>query len=440
MKRVLLIGNGGREHALAESLKRSPQECDLGVFANAVNPGMKALASSYHVAPSLLDFEELQNFASSFHPDFAFVGPDDPIAEGAADVLLELGIRTVAPLRALARVESSKSFTRLLMEKYKISGNPRFKVFTSSEGLRSFIEELGEYVVKADGLMGGKGVKVSGEHLNTVHEGVAYAEECIEKSGRVVVEEKLIGQEFSLMSFVDGLHLVDMPAVQDHKRAFEGDSGPNTGGMGSYSDSSHSLPFLGPNDLKQAHAITEAVVAALYKETGLYYQGILYGGFIAVKDGVRLIEFNARFGDPEAMNVLPLLKTDFIDVCEAILNQTLDTLPLSFEQKATVVKYVVPEGYPTNPKKGEKIELGPVPEGVKLYYASVNAREDGLYLSSSRALAFVGISDSISEAEQLSENAVSSVKGPVFYRKDIGTAPLIQKRVEHMKELRKFQE
>jgi phosphoribosylamine--glycine ligase len=162
----------------------------------------------------------------------------------------------------------------------------------------------------------------------------------------------------------------------------------------------------------------------------------MYGGFMAVKDGVRLIEYNARFGDPEAMNVLPLLKSDFVAICEAIIAGTLDQVPVEFENKASVVKYLVPEGYPTDPKKGEKIEVGAVPSGVRAYYASVNQKEDGLYLSSSRAIAFVGIGATLAEAEAAAQSAVSSVKGPVFYRRDIGTAELIQKRVEHMKELR----
>ncbi len=435
MKRVLLIGNGAREHVIAETFTRSPQGCELGVFAGAKNPGIKALASAYQVG-KLLDFEALLAFAKGFKPDFAFIGPDDPIAEGAADELLKIGVKSVAPSMMLAQLESSKSFTRDLLKKYDIPGNPRFEVFTSMDTMREFMEELGEYVVKADGLMGGKGVLISGEHLTSIEEGLAYAKECIERHGRVVVEEKLEGEEFSLMSFVDGLHMVDMPAVQDHKRAYEGDTGPNTGGMGTYSDLSHSLPFLQPSDLEKAHDITEAVLKALYEETQKYYTGIMYGGFMAVRDGVRLIEYNARFGDPEAMNVLPLLRTDFISVCEAILNQSLDKLTIEFEKKATVVKYVVPEGYPVSPKKGEKIEVGEVPSGVKMYFASVDQREDGLYLSGSRAVAFVGIGDSLAEAEKLAQSAVSSVKGPVFYRRDIGTEALIQKRVLHMKRLR----
>lgn len=437
MKKILLVGNGAREHCIAETLKRSPQEVELGVFASAVNPGIKALASDYRTVKSLLDFDALKAFAEEFKPDFAFVGPDDPIGAGAADALLELGVKSVAPLKSLARLESSKSFTRDLVEKYGIAGNPKYKVFFAEEGLGEWMQELGgEYVVKADGLLGGKGVQVSGEHLKTFEEGIAFAKASIEKFGRVVVEEKFIGVEFSLLSFVDGSHVVDMPAVQDHKRAFEGDTGPNTGGMGTYSDADHSLPFLTAEDIAAAHDITVKVAAALKQECGAEFKGIMYGGFMAVKDGVRLIEYNARFGDPEVMNILPLLKTDFVTVCEAIIAGTLDQIKVEFENKATVVKYVCPKGYPTAPVKNEKIEIGSVPDGVKMYYASVDGREDGLYLLGSRAIAMVGIGATLAEAEALAEKACAAVTGPVFHRKDVGTADLIGKRVEMMKGLR----
>ncbi len=433
MKKILLVGNGAREHVIAETFKRSPQGCELYVFASANNPGLKALASGYRLTKSLNDFEALKSFANEVKPDFAFIGPDAQVVAGAVDALLELGIKSASPSKKMGQLEGSKSFTRELVAKYGIDASPKFKVFTNESGLREFIEELQHYVVKADGLTGGKGVKVSGEHLQNTEEGYAYALECLSIDGRVVIEEKLIGVEFSLMSFVDGVHVIDMPAVQDHKRAYDGDTGPNTGGMGTYSDSNHSLPFLRPEDLESAHEITVEVAAALYKECGEYFKGIMYGGFMAVKNGVRLIEYNARFGDPEAMNVLPLLKSDFIEICEKIIAGTLDKA--EFENKATVLKYVVPEGYPENPKKGDKIEIGEVPAGVKMYYGSVDAREDGIYLSSSRAIAFVGIADTIEEAEKLAQSAVSSVKGPVFFRKDIGTKELIQKRIDTMKGL-----
>lgn len=435
MKRILLMGNGAREHVIAETLKRSSQEVELGVFAKAKNPGLMELASEY-VEGSFTDFTELKAFASSFQPDFAVIGPDDPIADGAVDALNEIGVKCASPTASLARLESSKSFTRDLLSEFGIEGNPRFKVFVKEEGILDFMQELGDYVVKADGLMGGKGVKLSGEHLKSFEEGLAYALECLEANGRVVVEEKFVGEEFSLMSFVSGEAVVDMPAVQDHKRAYEGDEGPNTGGMGAYGGEDHSLPFLKPSDLEAAHAITVKVAAALKKKCGEAFVGIMYGGFIAVKDGVRLIEYNARFGDPEAMNVLPLLKTDFVELCEAMIEGRLNEVDVEFEKKATVLKYVVPEGYPVNSRSGEKIEIGEVPEGVRMYFGSVDQREDGLYLSSSRAIAFVGIADSLAEAEALVQSAVDSVKGPVFYRKDIGTAELIQKRVDHMEKLR----
>ncbi len=436
MKKVLLIGNGAREHAMAEALCASKYGVELYVIGGAKNPAIDALATEYLVG-SVTDLELIRGFALKVRPDFAVLGPEAPIAAGVADMLLELEIHCASPLQTVGRLESSKSFTRDLVEDYQIPGNPAFKVFTNEEGLEAFFAELGDdFVVKADGLMGGKGVKVSGDHLNGAAEGLAYARECLADGDRVVVEEKLVGQEFSLMSFCDGVNTIDMPAVQDHKRAYEDDKGPNTGGMGSYSCENHLLPFLTAADVREASEITKQVAKALFEETGVYFKGVMYGGFIVTKNGVKLIEYNARLGDPEAMNVLPLLKSDFVDICEGIIHKTLDQVECEFEKKATVCKYVVPNGYPDNPCKGDKIEVGEVPEGVKIYYASVDQREDGLYLSGSRAVAFVGIADSLEEAEKLAESAVGSVIGPVFYRKDIGTAELVAKRVEMMKEIR----
>jgi len=298
-----------------------------------------------------------------------------------------------------------------------------------------YAKSLGEFVVKADGLHGGKGVFVQGDHFETAEEGIEIAKKFIDSDGSVVVEEKFIGQEFSLMSFVDGKTVIDMPPIQDHKRAFVGDKGPNTGGMGSY-NAPLNLPFLTKQDLAEAHEITVQTAAALKKELGEPYKGVMYGGFIAVKNGVRLIEYNARLGDPEAMNALSLLETDFVDVCQAIIDGTLGELDIWFSDKASVCKYVVPEGYPTSPKKGGKIEIGDLPEAVTYYLASVDQRDDGLYMLGSRAVAFVGIADTIEEAEALAQKGVESVKGPVFYREDIGTAALIQSRIDMMKTLR----
>jgi phosphoribosylamine--glycine ligase len=433
--KILLIGNGAREHSIAEAVRRSPQNPELITYAKAKNPGIFRLSSQYEIG-DLMDFEHLKRFASAQRCDFAIVGPDDPIGAGAVDALEEIGVKSMAPRKSLARLESSKSFTRDLLKKYNIPGNPKFKVFTSADGIKEFMEELdGQFVVKADGLMAGKGVKVVGDHLDGIDDGFNYAKECVASDGRVIIDEKLIGQEFSLMSFVDGRTVVDMPPVQDHKRAYEGDKGPNTGGMGTYSYPDN-LPFLTSQDLKDAHDITVQTMKALEQECGSPFQGIMYGGFIVTKNGVKLIEYNARFGDPEAMNVLPLLEADFVAVCQAIINQTLDQLEIKFSKKATVCKYVAPKGYPDNPVKNEKIEVGEMPAGVNLYYASVDEKDDGLYLGGSRAIAVVGIADDIVDAEKLAEQGVRQIRGPVFHRRDIGTQELINKRVEMIKKIR----
>lgn len=432
--KIMLVGNGAREHAMAEALKKSPKCDELFVYASAVNPGIRDLASVYHVG-DMKDMKAMQEFAHENKPDFAVIGPENPLADGVVDILGLIGIPCAAPTRQMAQVESSKSFTRELLAKHNVPGGPKFRTFTSTDGMMGYASELGEIVVKADGLKGGKGVHVMGDHFETLEEGVMYAKECVEKDGKVVIEEKFIGQEFSLMSFVDGENVIDMPPIQDHKRAYEGDTGPNTGGMGTYNYPKN-LPFLTQKDLDDAHEINVLTVKALKEELGEAYKGVLYGGFIAVKDGVRLIEYNVRLGDPEAMNALPLLETDFVDICWAMIKGTLDELDIKFSKKATVCKYAVPEGYPVKPVKGERIKIGDVPEGVKIYYAAVDEIDGELVMTGSRAVAFVGIADTIEEAEKLAEQAVESVEGPIFYRKDIGTKELITKRIEMMKDLR----
>ena len=251
-----------------------------------------------------------------------------------------------------------------------------------------------------------------------------------------VIEEKFIGEEFSLMSFGDGKGLKHMPAVQDHKRAYKGDTGPNTGGMGTYSDANHSLPFLNENDITHARMINEKTAEALQKEVGEGYKGILYGGFMATANGVKLIEYNARLGDPEAMNVLSILKTDIIDIFNSIGRGTLNELSIDFDNKATVCKYAVPEGYPDEPIKGKKIDITSVLNKDSLFFASVDIEGDHLIEAGSWTVAVVGIASSISKAEKIAEEEISKVDGPLFHREDIGTDDLIRARVEHMESLR----
>lgn len=437
-KKILLVGSGAREHAIGEAICRSPQAPELYVFAKTRNPGLTKLAKAYCVA-HLNDFASLEKFVKDNGITLAFIGPEEPLGYGTTDFLQKLGVKVGSPTKSLARLETEKSFVRNLIAKYKLPGNPIFKVFTNTEGLEEFMRDTlhGEFVVKAEGLHGGKGVKVVGDHLQGVADGLLYATECIKEEGKVVVEEKFVGEEFSLMSLVDGKTVLDTPAAQDHKRAFAGDRGPNTGGMGSISDVGGSLPFLSAQEMKDAHEITVAVMQAMEKEYGEPYHGVMYGGFIATRNGVRLIEYNARFGDPETMNVLPILKTDFVTVIEAIAEGHLGEIKLEFEEQATVCKYIVPEGYPDKPVKDQKIAIGKLPSAARVYYASVEEKEGELYLGGSRAIAVLGIASSLKDAGKIAEEATAAITGPVFHREDIGTAALVQKRIEHMRELRR---
>ena len=432
---ILLLGNGAREHAIAEAIVNSPQKPKLFSYMKANNPGIAKLSEQVQIG-KYDDLEEIENFSKSVAIDIAVIGPEDPLQNGVVDALEQIEIPCVGPKKELSRLETSKSFTRLLMKKYNIPGSPKFKVFESLEGVREFLEELNpNIVVKPDGLTGGKGVKVQGDHFQTEEETYKYCEEVLKAHNAVVVEEKLVGEEFSLQSFTDGKTLFDCPPVQDHKRAFVDDKGPNTGGMGSYS-TGKLLPFMTQQDLQEAHTITDKMREAIFKECGELYKGVMYGGFICTKDGVKLIEYNARLGDPEAMNVLPIMKNDFVAVLQAIIDGTLHKIKPEFSNEATVCKYAVPEGYPTNPVEGKKISLGEVPSNVKVYYASIDKKEDNLYMTTSRAVAFVGIASNIEQAQVIAEDGVCSAQGPIFHREDIGTKELIEKRVKHMGELR----
>lgn len=432
MLRVAVIGKDGRTSAITRSLERSERVSEVIYLGSGkLGPTADSRESARR---------EVLEKARAEKPDFVIIGPEEPLAAGFADSLrTELGISSVGPTQLLARVESSKSFTRTLLEKYQISGNPRFRIFENMVGVDAYLRQLERFVVKPDGLTGGKGVKVSDAHLYSIEDGVRYCQELFDSGERrVLVEEKLEGEEFSLQSFSDGIHVVDMPVVQDHKRVGVGDTGPNTGGMGSYSCSDHSLPFLTAEDLRRASATNSDVARALREETGEPYKGILYGGFIATQRGVRLIEYNARFGDPEALNVLSLLETDFADICEAIITGTLDEVPISFARLATVCKYIVPDGYPEAPAKG-KIDLSEVPQesaALRMFFAAVEKQDDGVYLTGSRAIAFVGIGRDVEEAEKIAEEAAGAVKGPVYHRPDIGSSQLIDARKDHMRTLR----
>ena len=433
MKNVLVVGSGAREVAIARCVSQSSIKNSLFCASKEINPQIFDLCKDYFVT-DLANISDIVSYSRKNKIDFAIIGPENPLANGIVNELENVGVMCVGPKKEVALIETSKTFARKIIDLCCPEKNPQRKEFSSIEGVESFIKQLGgEYVIKFDGLMGGKGVRVSGEHLKNIDEGVAYANEIINISGKFLIEEKLVGEEFSLMSFVDGKTCKHMPVVQDHKRAYEGDTGPNTGGMGTYSFGNHSLPFLNEKDINEAQKTNELVAKQLFEETGTHYVGILYGGFMLTKGGVKVIEYNARFGDPEAMNVLSVLKSDFLSICISMVDGNLKNQDISFEKLATVCKYVVPVGYPDKPAKNFEVFCDQ--NDRSLFLASVMLKDQKLIACGSRTAAVVGKNKDVFQAEGFAETGIANISGNLFHRKDIGTKKLIDSRVKRMKEL-----
>ncbi|MFY9639171.1 MAG: phosphoribosylamine--glycine ligase [Methanobacterium sp.] len=433
--KILVVGTGAREHAICNAVK----DAELYSIMSNKNPGISRI-SKFQIS-SEKDLIGVKKFALNNKIDIAIIGPEAPLEMGIVDELQKAGIGCVGPTKAAAKIETDKAFMRDLFETHNIGGSVVYKVFDNIEDAGDFIDEFDQdIVVKPVGLTGGKGVKIVGEHLEDGEAAKKYVKEIIQNKisgySQVVIEEKLIGEEFTVQAFVDGDKIVPMPAAQDHPHAYEGDQGPITGGMGSYSDKNGLLPFLDKNNYNKSVKIMQDTVKAVKNEVEPY-KGILYGQFMLCKEGPKLVEYNARFGDPEAMNVLPLLETDFVDLCQEIVDGNLKSA--DFEKKATVCKYIVPKGYPESGKSGQILEVNESKineQGGLVYYAAVNQKDDKIYTSASRALGLVGIGNSIAEAEEVCENVTKYVKGDVYHRRDVGTADLIHKRIEHMETIR----
>jgi phosphoribosylamine--glycine ligase len=427
--KILVVGGGGREHAIVSALARNRKTALFSVMAKK-NPGIAKLAEKIMLC-SETDVPRIVSFAQEHCIEYAFIGPESPLEAGIVDALESAGIFCVGPTKEAARIETDKGFCRGLMEQYHIGGCPKYRLCRNSAEAIAFIKDHdGDLVIKPVGLTGGKGVKIMGEQVDRAG-AIGYAAQI---KGSIILEERLIGEEFTLQAFVDGTHLIPMPLVQDNKRAFEGDTGPNTGGMGSYTLPDHMLPFVTKTEYARAYEIMQAIVEVLAR-TGHPYKGVLYGQFMNTAKGIQVIEFNARFGDPEAMNVLSLLTSDLSEIMVNITSGTLTSAHVTFEKKATVCKYLVPEGYPDAPHAGNTIHIGDT-NGAITYYANVEEHDRSLVTLTSRTLAFVGIGDTLEAAEHIAEQAAASVRGLVRYRKDIGTEKLLNLRIAHMKELR----
>ena len=439
---ILVVGGGAREHAICDAVCRSKNAHLYSVMHN-MNPGIKRLSKEVLLEKDT-NVKSIVEFSKKKKIDLVVVGPEAPLEVGVVNELEKNGINASSPTHEAAGIETDKEWMRNLLKKHKVCGQLKYESFTDAKKAKRFIEDFnGEVAIKPIGLTGGKGVRVSGDHFNGIKEAVAYVEEVISKkiggSAKVLIEEKAVGEEFTLQAFSDGYSIMPLPAVQDHKRLLPDDFGPNTGGMGSYSCSNGLLPFLSKSEYEEGTAILQKIIEAMDKE-GCRYIGPIYGQFMLTADRPKIIEINARFGDPEAMNVLPLLETDFVDICKAMIDGNLNSKKMRLKKKSTVCKYVVPEGYGVKSMVGEKIFVNEKMierTGAKLFYASVDKKDKNILTMSSRSLAVVGIADSLSDAERTCEKALKYVKSKhIFIRHDIGKKKLLDKRVNHMNEIR----
>jgi len=452
----MLVIYGAREAAIVDAVTRSQHEIDLYIYDKNNNPFNRDRARK-HVVDKNLSVDGMVEFAREYKDkiDFVIVTSDNPVIAGVRNrVEAATNIPVLCSTQEYA-IERSKIYQRLLLDKIAPEANPRYKVFDpqnpSHDIKKEFYEyarELVEYVIKPDKPGLGKGVAVSGDHFSNDDEAWEHFRSIYENGNSVLVEEKIDGEEFSLQFFSDGQRLIPTPAVRDYKRRFDGDKGPNTGGMGAYSDITYWLPFMTENDYRTGVEIGNKVFTSLRGRginTGL--RGVpLYFGFTATKDGVKVIEINTRPGDPEFQNTLATLDIDFLDLCDSMLQGNLHNVP--FKRLATVGAYIVPDSYPDGDPEGSekerRIELAHAYEisrgmngRLRVYTASMERRDGSDYALDSRTVYFLGIGERIADARELSKRGIASVKDPFLgHRTDIGKPDYIHISIDHVTALR----
>ena len=417
--RILLIGGGGREHALAWKLVQSPKVEKL--FAAPGNPGMALLQKCECINLNVDDLEGVADYAEEQSIDLTVVGPEAPLVAGLADVFKRRGLPVFGPSKDAAQLEGSKAFSKELMAKYNIP-TAFFKICEDIETAKAYVEEKGApIVVKADGLAAGKGVVVAmtkQEALDAIDE--MMGDHKFGAAGaRLVLEEYMEGEEASLLAFTDGKTVVPMIAAQDHKRVFDGDEGPNTGGMGTYAPAPVMTDVL---RLKATELILKPVVEAMAKE-GMPYQGCLYAGLMIKGDSVKVVEFNCRFGDPETQVVLPLLDGDLAEIMLACATGTLNKAEVAWYNKAAVCVVMASGGYPESYEKGKEITgLAAAEEDkdVVVFHAGTKEAEGKIVTSGGRVLGVTAVDSSIKAARDRAYAAVEKIAFEKnFYRKDI---------------------
>ncbi|MGI5891613.1 MAG: phosphoribosylamine--glycine ligase [Bacillota bacterium] len=415
--RVLVVGGGGREHALVWKIAQSPKVEKL--YCAPGNAGIAKTAEIVDIAAE--DVDKLADFVQENDIDLTVVGPEAPLAAGLSDKLTAIGKAVFGPSQAAAAVESSKEFAKDLMAKYNIP-TAAYTVFTEAAPAIAYIKEQGApIVVKADGLAAGKGVIVAMDEETAINAVQDMLEGGIfgNAGQRVVIEEFLSGEEVSILAFCDGETIVPMVSSQDHKRAYDGDTGPNTGGMGAYSPAPVYTPELAKLVEKE---ILLPSAQALVSENR-YYQGVLYVGLMITDKGPKVLEYNARFGDPETQAVLMRLKTDLIDIIEAILSGKLNEINIEWYDDAAVCVVMAAGGYPGSYRKGDKINglAEAAATGAMVFHAGTTFKDDDIVSNGGRVLGVTALGDDIAAAIKNAYKAVDMIEfADCFYRRDIG--------------------
>lgn len=413
--KVLVVGRGGREHAICHKISESVK-VDT-VYVAPGNPGMEDCAVCVGISENHHD--ALVDFAKKEEVQLVIIGPEVPLLEGLADRFIEVGIKVFGPTKAAAEVEGSKSFAKYLMKQYEIP-TAEFEVFTDFAKAKAYVEQKGApIVIKADGLAAGKGVVVAltNEEAIEALEAMLVDAKFGEASARVVIEEFLAGEEYSLMAFVNGEEVIPLEIAQDHKRAFDGDQGPNTGGMGAYSP----VPFIDNAMISEAvETIVKPAAKALVEE-GRHFTGVLYAGLIQTNNGPKVIEFNARFGDPETQVVLPRLKSDLVDVILALLDGGAPKL--EWDEEAVLGVVVAANGYPEAYEKGVPLNgIEALSGDLYVYHAGAAKNSEGQFVTNGgRVLLVAAKAASLESAQARVYQGLGKVQlDGTFHRKDIG--------------------
>ncbi|PFH83264.1 phosphoribosylamine--glycine ligase [Bacillus sp. AFS088145] len=411
--KVLVIGSGGREHTIAWKVNQSENVTD--VFVAPGNDGMIDVATLVNIDES--DHEALIAFAKNEEIDLTIVGPEVPLMNGIVNDFRAANLKIFGPTKEAAIIEGSKSFTKDLMKKYAIP-TAAYETFTSFEEAKAYVEKVGApIVIKADGLAAGKGVVVAmtiEEAIISLHD-MLLDEKYGDASASVVIEEYLEGEEFSLMSFVNGNKVYPMVIAQDHKRAYDGDKGPNTGGMGAYSP----VPQISESVVEQSLKEIVVPVAEAMISEGRHFTGILYAGLMLTSQGPKVIEFNARFGDPETEVVLPRLESELAEVLLAILNE--EEIRLEWSEEAVVGVVLAANGYPEVPEKGAVISgLNNVSNETMVFHAGTKLENNEYVTNGGRVLIIAHKGSSINEACENVYKQIDTVQSTgLFYRHDI---------------------